>query len=92
MEVFHNLEALKISLFSSIEANSKRHINAHLINEFVLTSDSSLDERKSQITIWVKILSTVIVCSRIIHATREALSRILSLRFLDIAVSSDLFV
>jgi hypothetical protein len=75
-----------------MEANSKRHINAPLINELLLTSDSLLDEGKLQITIWGEILSTVILFSRLIHATHGALSRILGLRILDIAVSSDLFI
>jgi hypothetical protein len=67
-------------------------MNAQLITELLLTSDSSLDERKLQITIWLKILPEVILFSRLIHATHEALSRILALSILDIAVSSDLFI
>jgi len=46
-------------------------MNTQLVDELLLTSDSSLDERKLQITIWVKMLSTVIFLSRLIHATHE---------------------
>jgi hypothetical protein len=67
-------------------------MNAELINELLLASDSALDERKLQITIWVKILSRVILFPRLINATHEDLSRVLALRILDIAVSSELFI
>jgi len=67
-------------------------MNAELIDELLLASDSALDERKLQITIWVKILSRVILFPRLIHATHEDLSRVLALRILDTAVSSELFI